>query len=87
MVYGRKLSLLVSFVNECAYNFGGKLTLEQAQVRSINKCLVDLPSHTSKDMQNLFKHVLEIWNHTRGSVQRFECEAVDIPELTIEVSS
>lgn len=73
------------FGKECAHNFGGRLTLAEAQVLPISKCLADLPTSTRTEMRKLFESVQEIWNYIRGSVLRFECEAVEIPELSSEV--
>lgn len=76
----RELPKVILFSFHIIQAFGGQITLNEAQTTPIRALLVNHPS-----LMKRFEVVCRVWNHVRTRVNRFECEAVDIPTLSSEV--
>ena len=76
---------VIRFISTITKTFSGQLTLQEAQTRSVRHCLSSLPKSDCQKLMKMLESVCRVWNHVRGRVNRFECEAVDIPELTLDV--
>eukprot|EP00026_Physarum_polycephalum_P000039 Phypoly_transcript_00039.p1 GENE.Phypoly_transcript_00039~~Phypoly_transcript_00039.p1 ORF type:complete len:2184 (+),score=253.33 Phypoly_transcript_00039:2045-8596(+) len=74
----RKLPHVTQFVHKMAYILGGRMTVQEAQTTTIRQTIAGL------ELEDLFFLVEEVWNFARVNVQRFECEAVEIPTISLE---
>lgn len=57
------------------------MTVQEAQTTSIRDKLIGF------DVEEALYAVVEVWNFSRVKVHQFECEAVQVPELTVDVSN
>jgi hypothetical protein len=55
------------------------MTIQEAQTISIRESLI------GSEVAGLLDTVLEVWNFSRVNIQRFECEAVEIPAISWDV--
>jgi hypothetical protein len=76
---------VLKFVEEFQWNFSGTLTSVQVNTMSIKECLSQLEKKKEREMKDLFNMVSQTWNVIRSRIARYECEAVELPLLSIEV--
>lgn len=80
LLYNSDLPEVIRFTYQINQLFNSQITLAEAQTITIRELLQGRPRLLAR-----FGVVCGVWNHVRGRVTRFECEAVEVPTISLDV--
>jgi hypothetical protein len=77
---------LVEFYKLLQTTFGGTFLVQDAKTKTISECIELTNEPVKGRLYDLFTRFKQLWNYMTLEVNRFECQEIAVPEVTLESS-